>query len=62
MPHLQEIAGLVCGSGGLTAVAAMRAREAGVAVIWDVNNVMKRLRDYETVTVNSAEGMIYRRG
>jgi len=62
MPHLQEIAGLVCGSGGLTAVAAMRAREAGVAVIWDVNNVMKRLRDYETVTVNPAEGMIYRRG
>lgn len=60
VPYLNKAAGLIVEEGGLTSHAAVVALHMRLPVIVGVKNAVSKLTNGETVTLDTARGLIYR--
>lgn len=62
VPAMKKAAAIITDSGGRTSHAAIVSRELGIPAVVGTGNATKKLKNGEVVTVNGAEGKIYKGG
>lgn len=60
VPAMKRAAAIITERGGRTSHAAIVSRELGIPCVVGAQNAMKQLNDGDVVTVNGAEGKVYK--